>query len=175
MRFSVYLLLTTLHAAGFPRKSGFLGRKLIVDTLVFNAAIREMVLIGVGLGVGRPELVVRIFANSFDADAIANWAEFFNDLSPNRQSSIEDISEWARLPSDAPPSFEWNWLFGVTPVATINNKTFLLATLWGLLNPKEGEEALEQNRINYTENAPLAIDAGLEIAAEPSFTTNDSF
>ena len=60
-----YVLAGILRSIGKPSKSGFLGRKLVVEATVVDGAFEQMLLIAIGLGTGRPFLAVRLIGDLF--------------------------------------------------------------------------------------------------------------
>ncbi len=66
--FASYVLAGILQSTGSPKKTGFLGRKLVVHTKTLDLAIQELLKIGVALGAGRPKVDLRLIADSFERD-----------------------------------------------------------------------------------------------------------
>jgi hypothetical protein len=87
-----YVSLCTLRLGGNPTiarlasEDGFLGRKAVVDVTVVDQAAHQLVQIGIGLGVGRPELAIHLLADAFQG---RNWStdsvtELLDSLDPNQ-------------------------------------------------------------------------------------------
>ncbi len=182
--FASYCLAGLLREVGFPRKSGLLRRKNIVDASAVDVAAKEMVRIAVGLGAGRPDLAIRLVADAFQdrdwsADGATGATEFIDFL---------DVSEKLAENPDAPPwqaialplkdmgreSIPWEWL-GEPGLAVHYVGSFAQGLLWGLLHPDEAREILDAGRVGYEQRAPFWINAGLEISSEYAWPTPDHF
>ncbi len=178
--FAEYVLAGLLRSMGWPRKAGFLGHKTVVETTVMDVAARQLVTIGIGLGVGRPALAVRLIADTLQRDWSGNSAaEFLESFDPNQrvvanrnQRPCEAIGPTS-LADMGRKSIPWQWL--QTKLALHFTGAFGQGLIWGLLHPEEAENALNEDRLHYEQEAPFWQAAGSKISLQYAWTTNEDF
>jgi len=179
--FAEYVLAQLFRSVGWPRKSGFFGHNIVVETSVVDIVGRQLVIIGIGLGVGRPVLAVRLIADSFQK---RDWSkqsatEFLESLDPNQrvltnpnQRPCEVIAP--TMENMGRKSIPWKWL--CEPRLAIHyTGTFSQALIWGLLHPEEAENALNEERLLYEQWVPFLQSAGTMISTQYAWSTNEDF
>jgi hypothetical protein len=180
--FAQYALAQLLRSLGWPRKAGFLGHKATVEATVVDVCAHELVQIGISLGIGRPALAVRLLADTFQQrDWSGNSAtELLDSLDPNERV----VANRNQRPCEAiaPPSLAkmgrksiaWEWL-GDSRLAPHFTGAFGQGLIWGLLHPKEAENALNNDRRHYEQRAPFWRAAGAKISPQYAWATNEDF
>ena len=170
--FASYVLVGILQSAGEPKKSGFLGRKLVVHTKALDLGIEQLLKIGVAVGAGRPRIALRLIADSFDrdwtAESVRELVDFLNI--EHLVTASPDQPPWQVI---AGPGFaeqgkeyiSWNWL-GEPQIALHYTGWFTQALLRGILHPQEASDALETDRTNLEERAGWWKAKGLDISPD---------
>jgi hypothetical protein len=170
--FPSYVLAGILRSVGEPKKSGFLGRKLIVRTKALDLGIHQLLKIGVAAGAGRPVAALRIIVDSFDRDwdldSVRELVDFI-DVGP-LVAANPDEPPWDIM---AGPEFEdledghipWKWL-GEPQLALHYTGWFTQALLWGVLHRREAIRALEADLTTSEESAARWKAAGLETSPD---------
>ncbi|MEK7777412.1 MAG: hypothetical protein AAB303_02150 [Chloroflexota bacterium] len=180
--FALYTLAGILQSVGWPRKTGFLGRKAVVDVTVVDQAAYQLVEIGIGLGAGCPALAVHLLADAFQG---RNWAtdsatELLDSLDPNQRVMANPKQQpWKTI---SPPSMTnmgrnsipWEWL-GEPRIAVHYAGAFAQGLIWGLLHPKEAEIALSEDRLKLEQQSPMWRAAGLRVSSEFPWATIEDF
>lgn len=180
--FAQYVLLQLLRSFGWPRKADLLGHNAIVEATVVDVCVHLLIQIGVSLGTGRPALAVRLLADTFQQ---RDWSghsatELLDSLDPNQR--VVDNRNQQPYEAIAPTSLAdlgrkeipWEWL-GDPRLAIHFTGAFGQALIWGLLHPKEAENALNEQRFNYEQHAPFWQAAGSKISSQYTWTTNEDF
>jgi len=170
--FPSYALAGILQSTGWPRKSGFLGRKLVVHTKELDLGIEQLLKIGVAVGAGRPRTALRLIADAFDrdwtADSVRELVDFL--VVGPRVAASPDETPWQVI---AGPKFAeqgkeyipWNWL-DEPQLALHYTGWFAQALLWGTLHPQEASDALETDRTNLEERAGWWKAEGLDVSPD---------
>ena len=169
--FAPFALARILQAADWPRKTGFLRKTSTVRSDVLDLAVEQLLKIGVTLGVGRPELALRLIADSFqrewNADSAQELVEFLNV--DDRVSANSEEDPWRVIgmgfsavgKEDVP--YEW---LGEPELARHYTGWFTQSLLWGVLHRQEGRAALETDRRIMGELADWWKQYGLDVSPE---------
>jgi hypothetical protein len=176
--FATYALAGILQSVGWPRKSGFLGRKVIVQAKVIDLAVEQLLKIGVTLGAGQPKAALRLIADSFDrdwtADSVRELVDFLNvdhliTANPERSPWQAIGLGFGEMGKEYIP---WNWL-GEPQLALHYTGWFTQALLWGILHAREARAALDADRRLLEERADLWKQQGLNISPDTWPSNNE--
>lgn len=175
MNFASYFVIGMLGAAGWPRKGGFLGRKLIADAQLIDTSVNVMSRSGVALGAEAPYEALRLLTHLFSArdwerDDTNGLVEMLTramrgakpDAIPWKEVAPSPMATAATLKVQPVP---WETLFdprvGILHAATLGQ-----ALAWGLADPLSARAALERDRTKNLELLPEMQRAGLDVQQE---------
>ena len=170
--FAEYALAGILRSAGWPKESGFFRRKVSVSSNALDLAVDQLLRIGIGLGVGRPQTAVSLIADSFDRDWTTDSVRKLMDLLDLNPQIVAEPTQppWETIAS---PRFSemqakdipWEWL-GVPELATHYVGWFAQSLLWGILYPDEAGNALWTELTRLKNLAGSWEGSGLDMSAD---------
>ncbi len=181
MNFSSFVVASFLRAAGWPQQKGLVRKRLVVNAIAADGALRHLVEIGAGIGASDPGLAARLLANVF---FIRDWrakppADLVNELllaeiaPPISMYPYEIVFE-GNFPVFAKHMSEVTWENLAQNYAAYGI-LFGRAVVWGIQNRDAMEVALNLERSGWEAGAGSARSAGLNIPEAFPYATNQAF
>ena len=148
--FPDYYVRRLLRSTGWPQKKG-IRRREVISTQVLDVALRQLSMVGVGIGAGRPRLALRLIVAAFDRDLTSDGeVSAVIDLLDRGEKAASRTRGYAWDAIGATDifgrheHFEWSWLERPEMLAIIRGKCFLLALGWGLLHPEDADSQIKR-------------------------------
>ena len=121
-------------------------RRLVVDTMALDAAVHQLNMLGVGLGVGRPDLALKLVADTSERDwSRGNEVEDLLDFLDGGADLVTAQDGWA-WEALAPGPFNaygddlrWSSLGDPRFLVLLRGK-FAQCLAWGLLHQEDAEQ-----------------------------------
>jgi hypothetical protein len=180
--FGNYFVRKMLEQNGWPKRSGLLSSKAVIDALVTDTILNQMVDWSAGLGACKPDLALKMIATSYkdrdweDKNSI-DVLTLTQDLKKQWESKDKNIA-----PHDVSEPAILSKFYGKRVDAKILNDPevrkmigceCIFGLLWGLIYPDRFKEWFEADEKRRNDQRPIYEEAGLEF--DPAFLTLDKF
>ena len=181
-RFLESFIYSGLKDLGQPRPKGIF-RRPHVDSLVCDAVVMHGLQLIVGLGAGRPEIAIRMLADTFEGNSWTkeSTAGLMRTLqeAENIVATYSQMSPWDAMWHQhrlASFSKDWRWseLFN-DGIGMIRAMAASRAAYWGLTNEHRMPAIFDREKLSYQKRALEANQYGLGISNAYPFESLEQF
>jgi hypothetical protein len=179
MTFPSFWLFGFLNQMGWPRTTGLLIRKKVVNITVLRGGLVALVRGGIALGASRPSIATSLLADPFPKRdwQVSPPTELWNRFDPSKQISAAsnkppeeviagiqfDFDEVGQLDSVLKDVIEWDYILLNKDFSLHYHWIFIQGLVWGLSHPEEAFARWEKQRRKYQKNLPEMLSLGLEV------------
>jgi hypothetical protein len=179
MTFPAFWLSGFLNHMGWPRKTGLLFRKDVVNYNVLWSSLVSLARAGIVLGISKPKTAINLFADLFPK---RDWQkqtvkELWDKLDPSKQiietldKTPEEVITWIKphfdkvgqLNNILKDAVEWNSIFTDNTFATHFHVIFAQGLIWGLSHTEEAKKRWEEQSQKLLEDLPEMLSVGLDV------------